>query len=174
MPRGDGESHARAGPPLHVLTAIHVACDVPRFNTRKAIASFVASTLERCSERTTPLLNREVAAARERLRAADRERIGRVARRDEAIAGEIAATLRARAGGGGVFQPLLFEDIAIEKTAMAGTIDDAHRRTRRLASLGANADSEVAFNAAAVADVADLADAMERVESTLVMALLLR
>ena len=35
--------------------------------------------------------------------------------------------LRARAASGGMFQPLLFEDIAIEKTTMTGATDACYR-----------------------------------------------
>jgi hypothetical protein len=161
--------------PLQVLTAIHIACDIPRFDSRKALAAFVASTLERCSARTKPLLDGELAAARERLRMADRERIGRLARRDDAIAAEMAEMLRTRAtGGGGMFQPLLFEDIAIEKTTIAGAVG-AYCYPPAPVSPGADAAVEAAnADVETAANAADGAESMKRVESTLVMALVLR
>jgi hypothetical protein len=162
--RNDGQAQARAGRPSQVLTVIHVACDVPSFTSRRAVSAFVTATLERCSMRTRPLLDTELAAAREHLRATDRARIERLARRDDTIAAEMTAMLRARAASGGAFQPLLFEDIAVEKTTRAGATD-ACCRTRAAVSFNADADVDAAANAT---------DATERVESTLVMALVLR
>ncbi len=138
---------------------IHVACGVPNFTGRKGVAAFVTATLEQCSVRTRALLDNELAIARERLRATDRERIERLARRDEAIAAEMAAMLRARAASGGVFQPLLFEDIAIEKTTMTGANGE---RLLHIATRGRRAHSR------------PLHGATERVESALVMVLVVR
>ena len=102
------------------------------------------------------MLDNELTVARERIGATDRERIERLARRDDAIAAEMAAMLRARAASGGAFQPLLFEDIAIEKTTMTGANGEGCCRTRgRPAHLMPPPRAE-------------------RVESTLVMALVLR
>jgi hypothetical protein len=153
--RNDGRAQARAGTPSQVLTVIHVACDVPSFTSRSAVSAFVTATLERCSMRIRPLLDNDLAAARERLRAMDRARVERLARRDDAIAAEMAAMLRARAAGGGAFQPLLFEDIAIEKTAMTG-VNGEGGHTWAPGPLDASAG------------------AADRVESTLVVALVLR
>jgi hypothetical protein len=141
---------------------MHTACDVPNFGGRKAVASFVAATLERCSVRIRSLLDNELADAGERIHSTDRARIERLARRDEAIASELAAMLRARAAGDGAFQPLLFEDIAIEKTTLAGQTGAC--RTRAPVSHEAGADGGAASMSL---------NAAERVESTLVMALVL-
>lgn len=157
MERGGGEARDRAGPPSSVLTAMHVACDIPRFTNHRAITAFVRSTLGRCDARIQTLCDGELAAARERLRVTDRARIERLARRNDAIAGELAAMLRARAASGGAFQPLLFEDIAIEKTTMTGANGEG-RHTWAPGPLDAGAGAGVT----------------ERGESTLVMALVLR
>jgi hypothetical protein len=157
MERGDGEARGRAGPPLSVLTVMHIACGVPKLTSHRAIAAFVRRTLGRADARIQALCDRELAAARERLRATDRERIERLAGRDDAIASELAAMLRARAASGGAFQPLLFEDIAIEKTTMKGAdIEVCHVRTS--GPLDAGSDTVVA----------------DRLEPALVMALVLR
>lgn len=169
LARDEGQTHARAGPSSQalttVLTAIHVACEVPTFTSHKAVAAFVGATLERCGARIGPLLGNELAAARERLHATERARVERLARRDEAIAYELASMLRAGATCGELFQPLLFDDIAIEKTRMTGETDgrsDRHPVTR---------PTQKNLNAM---DSVDEADEGERVESTLVMALVVR
>jgi hypothetical protein len=107
-----------------VLTVIHVACELPRFANRRAVAAFVTSTLERCGARVQSLLDSELALARERLVTAEGTRLERLARRDEAIAAAMTAMLRTRSVNNGAFQPLLFEDIAGEKPKMAGAPHD--------------------------------------------------
>jgi hypothetical protein len=74
----------------------------------------------------------------------------------------MAAMLRARAAGDGAFQPLLFEDIAIEKTTLAGQTGACCTRAPVSREVGADGDAaSMSLNAA------------ERVESTLVMTLVL-
>jgi hypothetical protein len=106
--------------PSSVLIATHIACEVPRFVDRAAVAAFVTSTIERCRARIQPLIDRERIVARDRLDAAERARTMRLARRDHAIEASMVATLRTRAAVSGWLQPLLFDDIASEKTTMAG------------------------------------------------------
>lgn len=136
---GDAKDIVRPRPPSPVLIATHIACEVPRFPGRVAIAAFVAATVARCRERLEPLLDRELAVARERLDAADGERVERLARRDDAIEEALVAALRARATADGSLQPLLFEDIASEKTTTAGTAGELHEGCRSWvrASIGA-------------------------------------
>jgi superfamily II DNA or RNA helicase len=106
-----------------VLAVMHIACEIPHFSGREAIATFVTSMLERYRARIQPLLDSEAAIARERLDMAERARVERLARRDDAIALEMAAMLRARAVSSGSCQPLLFEDIAREKTGMTRALE---------------------------------------------------
>jgi superfamily II DNA or RNA helicase len=134
MHREDGRAQSRARPSSPALTvpaAIHIACEIPRFADRGTVAAFVSSTLERCRARVQSLLDIELTLARERFDATDRPRIDRLARRDDAVSAAMTALLRSRAASSGLFQPLLFEDIAREKTglaaAAAGALDENWR-----------------------------------------------
>lgn len=169
LPHRNGQPHTRDGPASQllttVLTAIHIACDVPQVTSHRAVAAFVSATVERCSARIGPLLDSELTTACERLEGTDRARLDRLARRDEAIAIELAAMSRAGAASDGMFQPLLFDDIAVEKASPIGepyASSNGYHVTR-----SAMKDVDVMHSL-------DETDDTQRVESSLLMALVLR
>jgi superfamily II DNA or RNA helicase len=179
----DGEAQSRARQPWQMLTVTHIACDVPDLRSNRSVAAFVLSMIERGRARMQPLLDSELSLARERLRAAQRARIERLARRDDAIATEMSAMLSARAAANGSFQPLLFDDIAIEKTTMTG-VNDRWCRTRTYVvrdadadgdgEVDGNGDGEGGRDGKADGDAVDAHDAAQRVTSSPALVLVLR
>ena len=186
--QAQAQAHAqgRADHSPFVLTVMHIACEVPRLTTHRAVAAFVTSTLERCRARVQRLLDDELTRARERDYATERARIERLARRDDAIEAEITAMLRDRAAADGMFQPLLFDDIAVERSTRASANDDggrtwaSDRRGRAVAGMaavhcdvrpGSEADADADGGADAVAAARDM---VPRPASAPAMVLVLR
>jgi superfamily II DNA or RNA helicase len=96
-----------------IVTALHIDRDVPRFESRRSLRSFVTSTLETCRDRVSPVLDAEIAKSLAQRHDAEHAWHERMGRRLDAIERD----LRKRRGT--PVQPLLFEEFDVKR--MTGT-----------------------------------------------------